>query len=90
MLNIACPFCGPRSEVEFHFGGEPAIRPVPAAEVSDRQWGDYLYARTNVKGRNRELWCHSGGCGQWFLLERDTVTHEIFQSAKLGSGTIGA
>lgn len=83
MLIIPCPFCGPRSEYEFSFGGEPATRPIPASEVSDQQWGDYLYARTNPKGRNRELWCHGGGCGQWFLMERDTVTHEIYAATAL-------
>ncbi len=85
MLIITCPFCGPRTEYEFQFSGEPATRPIPAADVSDVQWADYLYARTNIKGRNRELWCHTHGCSQWFMLERDTATHEIYQT-----GTIGA
>lgn len=83
MLLIACPWCGPRNEPEFSFGGEPAVRPIPAAEVSDAQWADYLYARTNPKGRHRELWCHSFGCGQWFAMERDTVTHEIGRTGAL-------
>ena len=85
MLNIPCPFCGPRGEAEFTFGGEPAVRPIPAGDVSDTQWADYLFMRTNTKGRNRELWCHAGGCGQWFLMERDTVTHDIHETRRLGA-----
>jgi len=85
MLTIECPWCGPRGEAEFSYGGEPAVRPVPAAEVSDAQWADYLYARTNTKGRSTELWCHAGGCGQWFRMERSTVTHEIFATARLSA-----
>jgi heterotetrameric sarcosine oxidase delta subunit len=77
MLLIPCPWCGPRDEPEFSFGGEPAARPVPAERVSDATWGDYLYFRDNDKGPHREIWCHSGGCGQWFVMERDTVTHDI-------------
>jgi sarcosine oxidase subunit delta len=83
MLSIPCPWCGPRGEPEFRFGGEPTIRPVPGAEVSDAGWADYLYARTNSKGRHKELWCHDGGCGQWFLMERNTATHEIHQTRAL-------
>lgn len=83
MLRISCPFCGPRAEVEFTWGGEPVAR--PAFGATDAQWGDYLYNRTNVKGRNRELWCHGGGCGQWFVMERDTVTHEIFSTVRVGA-----
>ena len=33
--------------------------------------------RMNRKGLHRERWCCSGGCGQWFKVTRDTVTHEL-------------
>lgn len=85
MQLIPCPWCGPRDEPEFAYGGEPATRPIPASDVSDAVWSDYLHFRTNTKGRARELWCHAAGCGQWFLLERDTVTHEIFAAIKPGA-----
>ena len=84
MLLIFCPWCGPRAEPEFQFGGEPALRSVPAASVSDDAWGEYLFLRSNEKGRHRELWCHSGGCGRWFLMERDTVSHVIVRTSKPG------
>ena len=77
MLLLPCPHCGLRDEPEFSFGGEPAVRPIPAAAVDDATWADYLYLRQNEKGPHRELWCHSGGCGQWFVLTRDTATHAV-------------
>ncbi len=83
MLLIPCPWCGPRAEPEFRFGGEPASR--PAAAVGDEIWADYLYYRSNEKGPHRELWCHAGGCGQWFVVRRDTVNHAILDSEKPGS-----
>jgi sarcosine oxidase subunit delta len=85
MLTIPCPWCGPRGEAEFQYGGEPALRPVPASAVSDAQWADYLYLRTNPKGAATELWCHAGGCGQWFRMERDTVTHAIQSTSRLSA-----
>jgi sarcosine oxidase subunit delta len=86
MLLIPCPWCGPRDEPEFRYGGEPALRPVPAAAVTDETWADYLYYRSNEKGPHRELWCHAGGCGQWFVMRRDTVSHAVLGSDKPGGG----
>jgi sarcosine oxidase subunit delta len=78
MLLIACPWCGPRDEIEFHCGGESHIRrPEPYDEVTDEAWADYLFARENPKGLHSERWVHDGGCRQWFNIARDTVTHEI-------------
>jgi heterotetrameric sarcosine oxidase delta subunit len=77
MMIIPCPWCGSRGEDEFVFGGEPALRPVPAAEVTDQAWATYLYFRANEKGAHREIWHHAKGCGQWFSLLRDTVSHQV-------------
>jgi len=78
MLLIACPFCGPRDEMEFRSGGESHnARPGPAAEVTDAAWGSYMFERRNPRGPNYERWVHAAGCGQWFNLARDTATHEI-------------
>ncbi len=82
MLLIPCPWCGERDEPEFTYGGEPAARPGPADRVTDADWAGYLYLRTNEKGAHRELWCHSAGCGQWFMLERDTVTHATIAAVR--------
>jgi len=78
MLLIDCPHCGPRDETEFHAGGEAHIaRPEKAAELTDAQWADYLFMRSNTKGWFAERWVHAAGCRRWFNVERHTVTHEI-------------
>ena len=83
MLTIDCPFCGPRDEPEFSYGGESHIaRPGP--DCSDEEWGRYLYFRTNPRGGHAERWCHTCGCGQWFNVLRDTVTHEILAVYRIG------
>jgi len=83
MLRISCPWCGVRDEVEFRYGGESHItRPDPA--VGDSEWSDYLFNRDNLKGVHFERWCHGYGCGQWFNIARDTLTHEILASYRMG------
>lgn len=85
MLAIPCPWCGSRAEVEFRCGGE--ADPVsPGLESTDGDWADYLFFRANVKGAHRERWVHAYGCGQWFILERDTASHAILGSAPLAGG----
>lgn len=76
MLQIRCPHCGPRDEHEFQFGGEGHLH-RPDESVDDRTWAEYLYFRENPKGIHHERWCHSFGCGTWFNIARDMVTHEI-------------
>lgn len=86
MLTIDCPWCGPRGESEFVYGGEAGLaRPGPAAAVDDATWSRYIYVRRNEKGAHHELWCHNGGCGQWFTMVRDTVTHTIASTGKIGA-----
>jgi sarcosine oxidase, subunit delta len=76
MLQINCPWCGIRDEPEFTCGGvAPLIR--PPLQCDDAEWANYLYFRDNPKGLHRERWRHSFGCGQWFMLVRNTATHEI-------------
>lgn len=78
MLLIECPWCGPRGELEFSFGGPAHIeRPGPPEEVSDETWARYLHTRDNPKGLHLERWRHTYGCRQWFNVARDTVTHRI-------------
>ncbi len=77
MLRIPCPWCGTRDESEFRFGGESHVE-RPGLDVSDADWADYLFNRKNLKGLHYERWCHTYGCGQWFNVARDTVTHEIY------------
>lgn len=84
MLRILCPYCGLRDQTEFQFGGEAAlVRPSVPETATDAEWADYLFYRNNVKGMHLERWLHSFGCRQWFLAERDTVSHEIRDSRRL-------
>ncbi|ARU23856.1 hypothetical protein RSSE_c3477 [Ralstonia solanacearum] len=78
MLLIECPWWGPRAESEFTCGGEADIvRPVANENMSDREWGDYVFMRENKRGLHREQWLHTQGCRRWFKVERDTLTYEI-------------
>lgn len=76
MLRIPCPWCGTRDESEYTFGGEAHLS-RPPFDVSDDRWARYLFVRANTKGMHFERWCHSFGCGRWFNVARDTVTHAI-------------
>lgn len=74
MLRIECPWCGPRDEVEFRFGGEAHVV-RPGFDCSDAEWADYLFARANPRGPSDERWLHVHGCRRWFNLQRDTASH---------------
>jgi sarcosine oxidase subunit delta len=85
MLLIPCPFCGPRPELEFRYGGEAHIaRPHDPSVTSDAEWADYLYLRSNPKGLHRERWRHVHGCGRFFNCLRDTVTDRILATYRVG------
>lgn len=85
MLLIPCPWCGPRDASEFHYGGEAHItRPTAPETLSDAEWADYLFMRTNTKGPFRERWVHSQGCRRWFNVARDTVSDRILAIYGMG------
>lgn len=81
MIVIRCPYCGEeRGEDELTYGGEADVmRAADPDMVSDAEWTGYLFMRGNPKGAHREQWCCSAGCGQWFKVERHTVTHEVME-----------
>ena len=90
MLQITCPWCGPRAESEFSCGGEAHIvRPQDTDALTDEQWGDYLFMRKNPKGLHREQWLHSAGCRRWFNAERHTVSYQFSRFYKPGEGPDG-
>jgi sarcosine oxidase subunit delta len=90
MLQIACPWCGPRDESEFTCGGEAHIvRPKDPDAVSDAEWADYLFMRTNPRGTHREQWNHAHGCRRWFNVVRDTVSYQISAVYKIGEQAPG-
>lgn len=82
MLRIPCPWCGLRDEPEFTYGGEAHLS-RPGADCDDATWARHLYVRENPKGTHFERWCHTFGCGQWFNVARDTVTHEIHAAYRI-------
>lgn len=88
MFKIECPYCGSRSEDEFVWGG-PAhiIRPDFDENVSDEEWAEYLHMRDNKKGKSLERWFHMHGCGEWFNMLRNSVTHEIGSIYLMGDPT---
>lgn len=85
MLQIDCPWCGPRDETEFSYGGEAHIvRPSDPDATSDEAWADYLFMRTNPRGRHAEQWCHAHGCRRWFNVVRHTVSYRIEAVYRIG------
>ena len=76
MMQIRCIHCGLRDESEFSCAGAAHLV-RPPLDQSDQAWGEYLFFRDNPKGVHLERWRHTQGCGRWFNLVRNTVTHEI-------------
>ena len=86
MLLIPCPYCEmERPELEFRNGGEAHIaRPLDPSAVSDADWAEYLYFRSNPKGVMAERWRHVSGCGRFFNVLRDTVSDKFLAVYKAG------
>src|SRR4029077_2808002 len=85
MLLIPCPWCGPRDEIEFRYGGEAHIaRPTNPDPFADHALAEYLFMRTTPKGVFAERWVHSAGCRRWFNLLRDTASNRIFAEYRIG------
>ncbi|MFC9503826.1 sarcosine oxidase subunit delta [Streptomyces sp. NPDC057002] len=84
MLLITCPWCGPRNETEYHYGGQAHVpHPENPGELTDEQWAAYVFYRDNPKGPFAERWMHGIGCRRWFNVLRDTATHEVLTSYRL-------
>ncbi|MFD3589956.1 sarcosine oxidase subunit delta family protein [Streptomyces sp. NPDC058683] len=85
MLLIPCPWCGPRDESEFHYGGQAHVPyPENPASLTDEEWARYLFFRANPKGPFPERWNHTAGCRRWFNAVRDTSTNEILTVYRAG------
>ena len=76
MLLIHCPYCDETlPELEFAYAGEAHIaRPADPSALSDEEWRDFLFIRTNARGTHFERWRHSHGCGKWFHAARCTAS----------------
>lgn len=74
MLLIRCPWCGPRDEIEFSYGGQAGVAyPSDADALDDEEWARFLFFRDNPKGEFAERWVHTHGCRRWFDVVRDTA-----------------
>ncbi|MCC9620298.1 sarcosine oxidase subunit delta [Thalassospira sp. MA62] len=85
MLLIHCPYCDQSlPELEFAHAGEAHIkRPDVSQPVSDEEWRDFLFIRTNIKGPHYERWRHFHGCGKYFNAVRDTVSDRFLITYKI-------
>ena len=78
MLLLTCPWCGPRDETEFAYGGQAHVAyPTTPADLTDQEWAEYLFFRYNPKGPFAERWVHTTGCRRWFNAVRDTATYQV-------------
>ena len=86
MLLIPCPWCGPRDEIEFRYGGQAGVAyPSDPDALTDAEWAEYLFMRENPKGDWTERWFHVAGCRRWFDVGRSTATNE-FRRPSAGKG----
>ncbi len=74
---LPCPHCGQRDVNEYRFGGEKNSRPASTDELTPSQWSHYVYDKKNIDGMQTEWWYHRGGCRQWFLATRNTITNIV-------------
>jgi sarcosine oxidase subunit delta len=86
MLLIRCPYCeAERPELEFTYAGEAHIaRPEDPSKVTDDEWRDHLFIRSNRRGIHYERWRHQHGCGRFFNAVRDTVSDRFVMTYKAG------
>ena len=84
MILINCPYCGEREQSEFSNGGEAHVaRPKNPEALSDKDWGQYVFYRSNPKGIFYERWVHTHGCRKWFNVVRDTSTDTFLKIYRL-------
>lgn len=75
-MRIPCPYCGSRDVQEFTCLGDAT--PQRPEGKNPQAMYDYVYLRDNPRGRHKEHWYHGAGCHAWLVVERDTLSHEIY------------
>lgn len=75
MLLIDCPHCGPRAQAEFVY--ERTLDSLTPQGATAEQAMEVLFARTNPRGVDEELWRHSYGCRAWMVVSRHRVSNAI-------------
>ncbi len=89
MQLIACPWCGPREEIEFSYGGQAHVPyPDDPSALDDEQWARFVFFRDNPKGPFAERWGHAAGCRRWFTAVRDTRTYEFLSVEPLAGANV--
>jgi len=85
MLLINCPYCGPRSELEFSYAGQAhVVRPADPSSVDAEAWAEFLYLRANTRGVHAERWRHTHGCARFFNALRDTTSDHFLLTYRSG------
>jgi len=86
MLLIRCPYCEEeRPELEFRNAGEAHVmRSSHLADISDQEFEEFFFIRTNPKGVSYERWRHVHGCARFFNAVRDTISDKFLMTYKAG------
>jgi heterotetrameric sarcosine oxidase delta subunit len=88
-MQLNCPFCGPRDEAEFTYGGDASQTLMPAAGTATIDWLTQIYLRDNPRGLHDEVWFHASGCHRWLRVHRSTVDHTIESVRPAGRARAG-
>ena len=84
MQLIHCPWCGPREEIEFHYGGQAHVAyPADPPALSDDGVGASTSSSATTPRALRRALVHSAGCRRWFNAVRDTATHRFLAVYRL-------
>ena len=84
-MRLTCPICGERDRREFYYVGDALALDRPEADAPPEAWDDYVHNRDNPAGVTRELWYHESGCSAWLVVTRNTLTHEVLETALASS-----
>ena len=70
MLLIPCPWCGPRDETEFHYGGQAGVAyPTDPAALTDAEWAELPVHAGQPQGPVRaSAGATRAGCRRWFTV----------------------
>lgn len=82
MMQISCPHCGPRAQTEFVY--ERTVDSVVQLNAAPTEAMQILFARTNPRGFDEEIWRHTYGCRAWMVITRHRVTNEITSVRAVG------
>jgi heterotetrameric sarcosine oxidase delta subunit len=82
MMQISCPHCGPRAQGEFVY--ERTVDSVVSLDMTPDVAMATLFARTNPRGFDEEIWRHTFGCRAWMVITRHRVTHVIEEVRAVG------